>query len=84
MTTRKELQAWLEQFPEDAKIEVIVSHEDNRSWDTYTFVSEVDLDLTESVDPEFGTYAKTFEIEREYRPKLSSGPVNLIRLGVKN
>lgn len=83
MTTRKELQEWLEQFPEDAKIEVLTT-EEGRGWEPYTSVYEVDLDLTEPVDPEFGTFGKTFEVEREYHPKTGSGKVNLIRLGVKN
>jgi hypothetical protein len=84
MTTRKELQEWLEQFPEDAKIEVITTDDSCHGYESYTSVSEVDIDLTEPVDPEFGTFAKTFEIVREYLPQTGSGQVILIRLGVKN
>jgi hypothetical protein len=84
MTTRKELQAWLEQFPEDAEIEVITTHESYSCGESYTVVSEVDLDLTEPVDPEFGTFGKTFEIVREYLRTYETGKVILVRLGVKN
>jgi len=79
MTTRKELQAWLEQFPEDATIECLTTHDSNHGYESYTSVSEVDLDLTEPVDPEFGTFAKTFEIERGYKMGLVT-----IRIGVKS
>jgi hypothetical protein len=80
MTTRKELQAWLDQFPEDAEVEIIVTEENTHGYDCYTSVYETDLDLTERVDPEFGTFGKTFEIERDYK----TSQVTRIRLGVKN
>lgn len=84
MATRKETQVWLDQFPEDAVIEVITTHESRGGWDSYISVYRETLDLTEKVDPEFSTFAKTFEVEREYNPKGGFGKVILIRLGVKN
>lgn len=82
MTTRKELQEWLNQFPESAVIEVITT-EEGRGWEPYTSVYQIDLDLTEKVDPEFNTYGKTFEIERPYTYNGVTSPFT-IRLGVKN
>jgi hypothetical protein len=79
MTTRKELQEWLNQFPEDTEIEVITTHEGYGGWESYTSVYENSLDLTEPVDPEFGTFGKTFEIERDYKTKV----VTRIVFGVK-
>jgi hypothetical protein len=78
MTTRKELQAWLEQFPEDATIECLTSSTSSNGYESYTSVYETDLDLTEAVDPEFGTFAKTFEIQRNH----TTGHVTIC-LGVK-
>lgn len=79
MATRKELQAWLDQFPEDAEINVLTSEDSTSGYESYTSVWETDLNLNEPVDPEFGTFAKTFEVERN----SATGKVSVL-LGVKN
>jgi hypothetical protein len=76
MTTRKELQAWLEQFPEDAEIEVILTEDFPSCGKPYTFVHSASLDLTETIDPEFSTFGQTFEIWK------NGGKVEVIQLGV--
>lgn len=66
MTTRKELQAWLDQFPEDAQIEVITSSESGRfGYEPYTYVYEKDMQL-EPIPVDFISYycGQTFEIEK--------------------
>lgn len=80
MTTRKELQAWLDQFPEDAEIEVIITEDDNYGYERSTFVSQNTLDLTEDVSSEGATYARTFETEYDYK----NNKVTKICFGVKN
>lgn len=77
MTTRKELQAWLDQFPEDAIVEVLTTYENSNGWESYTSVYPTDLNLTEMVDADRNTYGNTFEIER-------NGTEVIITLGVKN
>lgn len=59
---------------------MITSEDDNYGYERSTFVSQVDLDLTEVVSPDGATFGKTFETEYDYK----NGKVTKIRLGVKN
>lgn len=62
MTTRKELQMWLDQFPEDSTIMVL---KPDGSPD-FCGSPEVSLDLLESIEPRHNTYADTFTILKHY------------------
>lgn len=78
MTTRKELQAWLDQFPEDAEIEVITTHEDSRGYESYTSVYETDMILQDLPEDFISWFeSATFEVEK-YLGKT------VVRLGRKD
>lgn len=78
MTTRVELQEWLEQFPKDAEIEVITTVEGGRwGYEPYTSAFESKLELL-PMPADFISYygGHTFEIEK-------FGEKMVIRLGKK-
>lgn len=79
MTTRVELQKWLDQFPEDAQIEVITTAENNHyGFDSYTSVFESSLELTDMPEDFISYfYSSTFEVEK-------FGEKMIIRLGRKD
>jgi hypothetical protein len=76
--TRVELQKWLDQFPEDAVIEVITTAESGRwGYEPYISAYESQLELIPMPDDFVGYFCgHTFEVE-----KLSDKLV--IRLGKK-
>jgi hypothetical protein len=64
--TRLELQKWLDQFPEDAVIQVITTEEGGRGgFMPYTSVYETDLVL-QQLPEDFISYfeGETFEVEK--------------------
>lgn len=77
MTTRVELQRWLDQFPEDAQIEVITTAENDRyGYQPYTSVYETEMKLEVPADYISYFQGETFEIEK-------FGDRFVIRLGKK-
>ena len=79
MTTRVELQKWLDQFPEDAEIEVITTYENNRyGFEPYTSVHESDMVLQPMPEDFISYYSgHTFEVEK-------FGDKMIVRLGKKD
>lgn len=78
MTSRVELQKWLDQFPEDADFQVITTEDNTCGYESYTSVYQTDLDL-KPVDTSICTYEKTFEVIRDYK----TGHITVV-LGCKN
>lgn len=73
MTTRLELQKWLDQFPEDAEIQVVTTHKDNYGYEPFTAVYETPLDLSPELPKEeyFWHADKTFEITKDSHGKFT-------------
>jgi hypothetical protein len=79
MTTRVELQKWLDQFPEDTDIQVLTSEDNTCGYESYTSVYQTELQELGPVDTSICTYEKTFEVVRDYK----TGHITIV-LGVKN
>ena len=86
MTTKAEFVKWLNQFPDEAIIECIITRENNYGYEVSPSIYEVEF-IIEEIDPVtmFGYYdGSTFELEANYNHKTGISEVKTIRIGKKD
>lgn len=84
MTTKAELVAWLAQFPDDAKIEVIVAEEGRGHWETHMTADQRDIVLEPMPADMYGYFSgETVELEGKYDFDSNTTTIHTIRFGKK-